>query len=297
MTDEVLRDDDAPLGTDSAFWYDPHTLPQYDLLVRDGQVTQAEAERHRRGRAEMGLPMTFAELRPRPDRRFAWLLQVGGPSIAGDGDSVELDGQRWQGRAWGTTDDRPGTLNFYDVCGVDGYLHRELSRSTLQEKAGVRWEATYKVPDAKAVYARVHGVATSFGEALAAVRAVDFQAVQSWGGHTWYPNARGWLAVVDGNTATLTRWDTVDAALTWRWELAPPENSVLSRIAELFGDYRLAGNATTQEAALSTMLGAQARLHVLAAELLEAKDLASAFECGRRTGRAELKAQVFGLLP
>lgn len=293
---EVQRDPRAPTESESDFWYDPHTIPQYDLLVRDGRVTQEEADMHRKGRAEMGLPMAFAELQPRPHRRFAWLVDVGGPSITGDGDAVELDGQRWVGNAWGT-DDRPGSLNRYDhITGADDeYLHRELSKPN--QKDGVSWEATYKVPGADKVYARVRGDAPTFAEALTAVCAVDFQAVQHWAGHTWYPNGQGWLAVVDGNTVTITRWTAVDAAREWRWAIELREGSVLDRMARLFGGYQFGGNAASEDAAIAALLQAPAQLSALAAELIEGNDAAEAFERGRQAGRAELKAQIFELLP
>ncbi len=294
--DEVLRDPDTPVGTDSDFWYDPHTIPQYDLLVRDGRVTQEEADTHRRGRAEMGLPMTFEDLKPRPHPRFAWLLAAGGPSITGDGDRIDIDGRQWRASAW-ANDDRPGTLSHYDKLDEkDGYLHRELSKPH-EAKEGVRWNASYKLPARENAYARVYGQAVTFNDAVAQVLAVDFHAGQSWGGATWYPNEHsGWIAVVDDNTLTAAHHPWVkDVGQQWRWEVRPPEGTILRRIADLFSDFRLAGNAASQEEAASAALAAPAQLRVLAAELL-GLNAGTEYERGRQAGRAEVKARISALL-
>ena len=296
MNDELLRDDDAPIGADSDFWYDAHSIPQYELLVREGRVTQEQADMHRRGRAEMGLPMTFAELKPRPHPRFTWLLAAGGPSITGDGERIEIDGRQWRASAW-STDDRPGTLSHYDELEEkDGYLHREL-HTPHEKKEGVRWSASYKLPAHDKRYARVSGQADTFSEAMAQVLAVDFHAGQAWGGTTWYPNEySGWIAVVDDNELTVAYHPWVqDVGLRWRWEVRPAEGTILRRIAELFSDYRLAGSSASQEEAAAAALAAPAQLRVLAAELL-AVNAGSEYERGRQAGRAEVKARITALL-
>jgi len=293
MNDEVLRDPDAPAGAESDFWYDPDTIPQYELLVRDGRVTQEEADMHRQGRAEMGLAMTFAELQARPHPRFAWLREAGGPSLAGSGDTVEIDGRRWRADAW-SNDDRPGNLEHHDKLPDDGYLRRQLSKP--HDKPGVRWDATFKLPGHERAYARVGGHADTFQEALARVVGVDFGLVQTWGGATWYPHGTGWLAVVDGSEVSIAHWAHIaDETGRWRWASEPPEGAVTRRMAVLFGNYCLAGYAATQDAAVSAALAAHAQLQALAVELLSLT-ATDEFERGRQAGRAELKARIIGSL-
>lgn len=68
---------------DSDFWYSPYSIPQYDFLIQEGLITQKEADVHREGRAKMGLPMTFAELKVQP-------IKIGYARVSTDDQNLDL---------------------------------------------------------------------------------------------------------------------------------------------------------------------------------------------------------------
>jgi hypothetical protein len=66
------------------FGLDPHVLPQFELLVADGRITQEYADQVIAERRAAGLPMNPAELQPRPEplvEALTWVAEFGGPEI------------------------------------------------------------------------------------------------------------------------------------------------------------------------------------------------------------------------
>lgn len=278
--------DDPRLG-DSSFWFSPYSIPQYELLVKQGRVSPEDAERFKADREAMGLPMRFAELKPRPHPAFEWLVRAGGPIVSHDGERVDLDGEDWSARVWSTLPDGPGELTHHKAGG--GYDVRKLTRPTAGD--GVAWEATYKV--AENVYARVGGKEADFHAARAAARAMNFVPQPLGGGLEWFANSKpgeGWVASVDGQPLELSCWTSAPER-QWQWRLGLADGSPAQRMARLFGDFCLRGSASSMEEAISAALGAPAQLKTLAAELLGDES----FEAGRLAGRAELKALIVGL--
>ena len=53
---------------DADFWFGEHSIPQYELLVREGLLSQAEADDYRSQRVEMGLPS-----RPSTEPKLMWV--------------------------------------------------------------------------------------------------------------------------------------------------------------------------------------------------------------------------------
>jgi hypothetical protein len=282
---------DARLG-DSSFWFDPHTIPQYDLLVRDGRITAQEAQQLRADRAAAGLPMTFAELQPRPHPAFAWVAATGGPVVTQEQERVNIDGHVWTAWAWDVgrgQHEARGELQLHNAAAE--YDARKLSKAPPPND-GVAWEATYQV--AEGVYARLRGTEPDFARAHAAVCAVDFSPQHLGGGLDWFTHGGtdGWIAAWEGQALEVRKVDyTIDPASQWRWEISLAESSPLKALAKMFGGYQLQGFAASIDAAIADALGAPTRAQVLAAQLL-ADDR---FEAGRQAGRAELKALIFGL--
>lgn len=272
--------------SESTFWFDPFSIPQYELLVKEGHITQEQADEYRSLRQASGLPMTFEELKARPCPEFEWLLAVGGPSLAKNNDVVDLDGERWVGKTYAG---QPGILTYYPSLEKDGFLSYEI-RKPHSDKEGVHWEANFKVPHGDRVYARSNGQAVTFAEALAVLRQQTFQP-EPIAGLLGYPcgrNGQGWVtAGPNGGEISLTPCG-ITSGLPWRWEYWLPENSVLWRLARMFGENKFQGYAATREVAITDALRAEDQVLILAAELLGN----DSFAAGLAAGRAELKAAI-----
>lgn len=283
-----FSDEDAiePRLSESTFWTDPFSIPQYELLVQEGHITQEQADEYRSLRQDLGLPMTFEELKVRPSPEFEWLLAIGGPSVARNKEVVDLDGESWEGRSY---TGQSGVLTYYPPVEKDGFLSYEI-REPYSGKEGAHWEATFKVPHGNRVYARSTGHAATFAEALAKVRQQTFQP-ESIAGVLGYPcglnGNQSWVAAgPDGEGVSLLPHGSPE--LPWRWEYDLPERSVLWRLARMFMESSFKGLAATREEAITDALNAANQARILAAELLGDES----FAAGVAAGRAEIKAAI-----
>jgi len=295
-TDEEREDLSARMG-DSSFWYDPHTIPQYDLLVADGFVSREEADEHRRGREEMGLPMTFADLKPRPHPAFEWLLQAGGPVVVSDDfQRLEIDGRSWTADNFGSSKHGKLTHHMTVDGDDDGYEVREIGKAFDTSKGEVEWSASRKI--GTGIYARVRDCAPDFETAVRDALALSFVPTTLCGldflpsGYGWQAGA-AYLANYGGHGLEIHKWTKSSEEETWTWKLDLEKGSVLSRLAELFNAYQLGGQAATKEAAVQDAMAAATKVKLLCAELIGD----GSFESGRQTGRDELRAQIIALLP
>lgn len=288
MTDED-RDDLRARMSDSDFWYDPFTIPQYDRLVEDGAVSLEEADTHRRGREEMGLAMTFDALPPRPHKKFEWLYAAGGPAVptADYYAAFEHVGLEWRVDAIGDF----GTLNHSVSSGDEAYHVLKVSKShSTREGEAVRWEVQKKIADG--IYARMSGFEGDAPAAFATVMAASM-APEHFLGLDWFPHfhgvsGTGVIAVYEGEELTLAKWNT---GAEWRWSLSLADGSVTRRMAAMFGNYQLSGEAESREGAAQAGMAAKNQLMLLCAELIGD----DSFEAGRQAGRSELRAQIAAL--
>jgi len=284
---KASRDDTDGVDLTTFNWFDRFSIPQYERLVKEGHFTQEEADRYLLQRLELGLPMSFDELEPRPADEFEWLYAAGGPSVQHDGQMLELDDEQWRAQVYGG----PGELKFYANGANGSHLFREL-RKPWKGDEGVQWIATFKLPNAESIYARLSGSAPRFADALTAVRAETFSP-ESFAGLEWYRNQTdGWITALDGQELSISPWTRGSLEegkiIQWSWELSLPEDSVQRRIAQLFSSSAFTGKQDTREAAVASAVKAHAQLKALCAELLGD----SGFETGWKAGREELKAAI-----
>lgn len=286
---------DEPRIAESDFWFDPYAIPQYDLLVKEGRITQAEADEYRTLREEAGLPMTFADLEPRPEPvlpAFEWVAKAGGPKISRM-EPIDIGGFKWETRDYGNGDNS-GRLQCYRASDKTSY--RSIEVTLYHDNQAIRWEDTIEV--GKGVYARHWGTADDFEAVLAIVASNPEQdAVLEIMGMRFYPNGQqgkdSFIAVDPDGQALAVRHFLLheDAELNWIWERSLVPNTALFRIAMLFGQTAFRGEAKTLEQAIADSLTASDNLLLLAGELIGD----DAFAAGVRAGKAELKAQVAAL--
>ena len=267
---------------DADFWFGEHSIPQYELLVRDGLLSQAEADDYRAQRTEMGLPMTFAELEAAPHEAFRWVKAAGGPSI-GPEQELERAGVRWRVDVLGGR----GRVLTYERSpngDPDKFLSQEVTAAW--DGNGLMWEASFQVSEH--VFATRSNRVQTFDDAVAAVFAVDFKP-NEFAGQRWYESGTGaepgWVAAIDGRRVDLQSINAGDAS-AWRWQRSLDEGSPKHAMAKLFGGYQMSGQATTRDAAALDAIAAQSRLLGLAADLIGGDD----FKAGRRAGIAAAQA-------
>lgn len=284
----MSTDDEENIGprlSESTFWFDPFAIPQYELLVKEGHISQELADQYQQQRLEMGLPMTFEEMEARPAPEFEWLRTAGGPAVAGHNDVVILDGEHWTGQCYSGM----GKLTYHPPMENGGYLSYEISKPYSDKEGVVRWEASFKVSDG--IYARSLGFAATFGDALAAVRQQVFTP-EVMADLKWFPCGRdgktSWVAAgPDGEEIELRKLD-LDPDRQWFWEYGLAENSTLRRLACLFDGTALKGWAGTRELAITQALAAHDQARMLAGELVGG----DSFAAGVAAGRADLKAAI-----
>lgn len=284
-SDRDAGTDDDDRSYDSSFWFDEFTIPHYDYLVERGRITQAEADEYRKLRVDMGLPMDFGQLKSQPDAAYEWIYRLGGPSI-GEGSDVELHGLHWTARAYG----QHGRLSFDTTEVPGGYLSRDISRS--HDGQGVSWSATYKLPGADGVYARASGKTDSFDGAVAASTEVLFEPI-TLAGLQFYPSGwqvRSLIAAFNGESLEITAGATKDDEPGFQWKLSLPQESVMYRLANLFGSSQLRGLAPTAEAAAGDAVAAMSRVMALCGELVGSEPFAAGVQVGKAVVQADLGA-------
>lgn len=277
--------DDDDRYYDSSFWFDEFTIPHYDYLLERGRITQAEADEYRKLRVDMGLPMDSGQLKSRPDAAYEWIYRLGGPSI-GEGSDVELHGLHWTARAYG----QHGRLSVDTTEVPGGYLCREISRS--HDGQGVSWSATYKLPGADGVYARASGKTDSFDGAVAASTEVLFEPT-TLAGLQFYPcgwQARSLIAAFNGESLEINAGATKDDEPGFQWNLSLPQESVMYRLADLFGSSQLRGFAPTVKAAAADAVTAMSRVMATCGELLCSEPFAAGVRVGKAVVQADLHA-------
>ena len=263
---------------DSDFWFGEYSIPQYELLVREALLTQAEADDYRAQRVEMGLPMTFAELESAPHEAFRWVKAAGGPSLEPEQD-FERAGVRWRSEIF-VDKGRVRTFDRNPKGDPKGYMAREIKAAW--DGNGIVWEASFQVSEH--VFASRSNRAATFDEAIAAVLAVDFEPTEI-AGHRWYVSTfgaePGWIADVDGARIELSpRAGGAAGGPSWWWERGLDQGSPAHAMAKLFGGYQMRGEAPTREAAASDAIAAPSRLLGLAGDLMGDDK----FEAGRKAG-------------
>lgn len=292
------EDDTVDLGArvaDPQFWFDRYSIPQYDLLVTQGVVTREQADEYRQQRAAEGLPMTFDELEPRPEpvlENFLWLLEVDGPAIDHDRQTIDVDGQEWYARDVGSHGYLYSHIQTSEPDGWHGLDLHKASAALPTDPVKVRWEASFRV--AKDVFASVSGVADTFAAAAAQAKAVDF-APEVWNGHLLYPNDNGdggKILVLDDGSKLSVRPSATQGDFYWeRWL---PESSPFAPLLKPLGRFygNLSGSASTRDEALAAGISVLATVWECAVQLVGNAD---AFEAGKAAGRAELKSAIAAL--
>ena len=278
-----IEDNSQPELTDSDFWFSEHLLPQYDLLVRDGVTTHAEAADYRARRASMGLPMKVSELTAQVDPAFRWLRDAGGPDVE-HGQRIDYLGVHWQAWAFGGQGSLTAQHRTRDQ-------ELELTLENDSSHAQVKWSASLEI--AAGVKARRSGTRLTLVGAFQAGLACEFGTAE-FSGLCWFEDrdesGEGWVTSADGQALRLTRLRSSSGA-EWMWfrdlDLESPDRAV----AAMFGSWRLQGFGTSREDAARRGFEAPTRLRQAAIGLLGGDE----FRAGRLAGIAEAKACIQSL--
>lgn len=246
----------------SEFWFSPHVIPQYDLLVAQGLLGSQEANEYQALRRRAGLAMDIEEVRPHPCPELAWVAAAGGPSLQ-LGEPFDAAGIVWSARYAS-----PGTtpLNACDTCAPGGYLDRSVRPHW--EGKGFVWSVTWKLPDTgdSNIYARSSGLSPSLHDALRHAvehRFVpeDFGDVRLYGCVT--QGREHWVGVIDDQELEVSPAQDPpgdSSQPSFYWTLTCNEGTPQWHIAQLFGTYGLRGRAASLKAVVEEAGAAMACL-------------------------------------
>lgn len=236
----------------SDFWFSPHAIPQYDLLVAQGLLGRKEADDYRHLRQEAGLAMDIAQLKPQPCPELAWVRDAGGPALQLS-EPYDVGGISWSARyGYGSNT----ALEKTDCSVPGGYLRRDVSPH--HEGKGFVWHVTWKVPGTGdgTVYARSSGTTGTLQEALSL--AAEYEFVQQNIGATRLcvcetHGRTHWVGSVDGQELEVSSGTSFEGSAEEPrlfWTLNCKEGTPQGRLAELFGSSGLRGRATSLKAAV-----------------------------------------------
>jgi hypothetical protein len=253
------------------FGMDPHILPQFELLVAEGKITQEYADQVIAARRELGFAMSPGELKPRPlplVTALTWVSKFGGPEIRAltkEG-LVEIEGREW---SWYDRQYNPNlTLHLRAANGEHlGWIHLSLHASNAGGSEAILWARTHIVsrspnPDknAREVFETwgATGIANSVSQAIADATNWDFDpqivapgiTLVRTGDQKW--NAVGAVEI----EVTHTPWH---AEANWKWSC---RSELLKPIFEVTSGYELSGFQATRQLAVAMAVTAIQRLSV-----------------------------------
>ncbi|WP_295551209.1 hypothetical protein [uncultured Pseudacidovorax sp.] len=256
----------------SDFWFSPHAIPQYDLLVAQGLLGRKEADDYRHLRQEAGLAMDIARIKPQPCPELAWVRDAGGPVLQLS-ESYDVGGISWSASyGYGSHT----ALETYGCSVPGGHLHRGVRPH--QESEGFVWNVTWKLPDTGDgnIYARSSGTTGTLQEALSL--AAEYEFVQQNIGATrlYVCETHGrthWIGSVDGQELEVSSGTSFEGSAEEPrlfWTLTCKEGTPQRRLAELFGSSGLRGRATNLHDVVAAAAGSMQRLRDQCEALLAA---------------------------